>query len=169
MIGKGWDDYSFEKAKTLYDSGQSMSQISRNLGGEGYNLTRSAIIGKLNRAGHNKTEQALSRQRPKRAAPPKSVADKVVELVKKSKPMPMVKEEHKIEYVGPIGTTPAWGMCQFTRDDIGKKDAEGKPSWQMCGHPVQVKGEGRNRSQTPWCESHGRICHQPPHKKPDAA
>ncbi len=164
MSGKGWDDYSFQKACDLYDTGHSMGQISRILHGEGYELSRSAIIGKLNRTGHNKTEQALSRQRPKRAMPPpKPKADPIVETVKKSKPVPVIKEEHKIEYVGPIGTTPAWGFCQFTRDDVSQ------PGWQMCGHPAEVKGEGRNRSQTPWCASHGRICHQPAQKKTDAA
>jgi len=169
MGKKNWDDYSLDNAKALYNEGRSHGQIANALQKDGYTVTRSAVIGKLKRIEHTKTQPSRVqrartdvRSRPDIKAPPRQPS------APKPKPAPIISEERAIEYVGPIGTTPAWGFCQFTRDDVNKRDAENNPAWQMCGHPAQVKGEGRQRVTLPWCESHTRICYQPQQSRKNA-
>lgn len=157
----GWDDESFAVAKRMYlEDGASHGDISRALGRMGYTLSRNAVIGKMNRTGVADGRSVIQ-PKPKAQRVPKP--PQAIETIKASKPLPKAVAEHAIQYVGPIDTTPAWGLCQYTRDDVMK------PGWQMCGHPAEVKGTGRNACQTPWCESHGRICHQPQQSKKTAA
>jgi hypothetical protein len=155
MNGKGWDDYSFEKAKTLYLDGVSMAQISQALVRDGYNISRSAVIGKMNRMGVADGRTIIKRADGLPKAPRVPKPPRVIEIAKPTKPLPIIGAEKAMQYIGPIGTTPAWGFCQFTRDDVSK------PGWQMCGLPAVVRGTGRNKTQSPWCEEHGCICHQP--------
>lgn len=161
MTKPGWDDEAIELAKAMYlNDGASHGNIARALGKLGYTLTRNAVLGKLYRLGISDGRTAVQRNDGAPKAPRVPKAPQSIEVIKPAKPLPKItRNERAIEYIGPIETTPAWGFCQYTRDDISK------PGWQMCGHPAVVKGEGRFRTQTPWCEDHGRICHQPQQSK----
>lgn len=175
-LGKGWDERSRQLALAMYlEDGASHGRIADELKRRGYKMTRNAVLGFI----HREKEKASPEEKrkfiriqekpvkaphvphaPKLERPSKLPAikkpEQVIQLVKPCKPIPTIKKEKQIEYIGPIGIAPAWGFCQYTRDDVAKA------GWQMCGHPSVVKGEGRKAVTLPWCESHRVICRAQP-------
>lgn len=148
-----WDDRSLELATNYYMDGLTYGQIKYELEKDGYYFTRNAVLGKLNRKGvaDGRTSSSRSGGTAKSTAKPKPPIAKPME-VKKQKAQP--KTEAQIQYIGPIDTTPAWGCCQYTRDDVQKH------GWQMCGHPTETKGSGPLKTSLPWCPDHAAICYQ---------
>lgn len=178
---QGWDDQAKKDALDMFlNEGLSPGQISNALQGRGYDITRNAVIGFINREKNKAPKEDRGKfvrvlpekiartppapkvprppPEPKAAKVPALKHDPVIQLVKKIKPLPVIKEERLIEYIGPIEMTPGWGFCQYTRDDIQE------PGWRMCGHPAASKSEGPGGTVfLAWCASHDRICHQASH------
>jgi len=68
-----WTDERIELLKNLWDSGQSASQIAKELG-EG--VTRNAVIGKAHRLGLKSRPSPVKADKPEAAAAPKRVEKK---------------------------------------------------------------------------------------------
>lgn len=156
MVKKGWDDEAFKTAKSMYKDGDSAGVIEIALRKNGYNLSRSAIIGKLFRS---KIVGGAIPLRPTKRVVKEPVARKSFRATPLP-PLPPRQDELLIQYIGPVGSFPPKGACRYTRDDPKKKDGEGNVIFQMCGRPVY-------HIERHWCAEHAAICFTPIRKKPE--
>jgi len=145
-----WDDDGgkpLEIATKMFIDGASFGVIAHQLYKMGYEFTRNAVLGKINRIRRTQEnvapgERKIELHRHHKLSAPKQ---KTIHMRKASRPIVTPAKELSFEYIGPIEAFPARNCCQYTRDDVQI------PGWQMCGKPSEKDG-------APWCKEHAAIC-----------
>lgn len=126
-----WDDSNIEQAKTLWLEGYSATQIARTLDGD---LTRSAVIGKLNRLGVKRPATRITQVRTARRNRPAALRKPRPTY---RTPSPIIAEPEPVYTGKPVHLTATGNrLCKFVLDDHG----------MCCGAPV--------KPGKPWCRAH---------------
>lgn len=154
-----WDSALEQEMINLWLGNKSARQISEIFANRGLNVTRNAIIGKINRLGLQRAKvtagaPAMPRKptpcRPSASAPRKP---KPVKQPAAPKIVPQIVE--KIS--GPVRfDVLQFGMCRFECSD-----ADNVADYLFCGAPVRD-------SDCSYCVKHAKICLVPSKPKADA-
>ena len=167
-----WTDERVETLKTLWNEGQSASQIAAALGG----VTRNAVIGKVHRLGLASRAQPKAAEKPAKAAAPAPATEakkpklKAVEKTEPA-PAPAAKPAPKpvVQAGFPHPPAPSEPLVDLADVDAAAKKLSlmelnertckwpiGDPSkgeFYFCGHPA---APGK-----PYCSSHVAAAYQP--------
>lgn len=136
-----WSDNQVAELKVMWGDGMSCSQISRVLNKKyPYQVSRSAVIGKVHRLGLTGRTPRVSPQRTYPPKPPKQ---------KRQPPTPLPPTEPITPVVWTDGQ-PGVPLVESTKEHCSLIEGEPTADARVCGHK-RLEG-------SPYCQGHTAIC-----------